>query len=60
MMVRKGGGAERFDYYMPKHHRKFEKQLVQYMSISQSDLQTVVDKIIAGQKIKKNVINTNK
>lgn len=48
IMVRKGGGTERFDYYMPKHHRKFERQLVQYMSISQSDLQTVVDKIIAG------------
>lgn len=34
VMVRVGGGTERFDYYMPKNHRKFEKQLVQYMSIS--------------------------
>lgn len=56
IMVRVGGGTERFDYYMPKNHRKFERQLVQYMSNSQSDLQTVVDRIIAGQKIKKTTI----
>ena len=31
VMVRVGGGTERFDQYMPKHHRKFEKQLVQYI-----------------------------
>lgn len=38
VMVRVGGGTERFDAYVPKNHRKFERLLIQYMSISQEDL----------------------
>lgn len=59
-MVRVGGGTERFDQYMPKHHRKFEKQLVQYMQLSETDLKSVVDKIVTGQKIKKNLTSVKK
>ena len=33
-----GGGVERFDTYVPKNHRKMERQLIEYMSMSQQTL----------------------
>lgn len=53
VMVRVGGGTERFDNYIQKNHRKHERTLVQYMSISQGTLDHVVEKIMSGQKIRK-------
>lgn len=48
VMVRVGGGTERFDNYIQKNHRKHERTLVQYMSISQGTLDHVVEKIMSG------------
>lgn len=54
-MVRVGGGTERFDTYVPKNHRKFERQLVDYMSKSQQSLVWVVEKLMAGENIRKTI-----
>ena len=55
-MVRVGGGVERFDMYVPKNHRKFERQLVEYMSKSQETLAWVVDALVRGEKIRRPAI----
>lgn len=55
VMVRVGGGTERFDTYVPKNHRKFERQLVDYMSKSQESLVWVVEKLMAGENIRKTI-----
>lgn len=54
-MIRVGGGVERFDIYVPKNHRKMERQIVDYMSKSQESLQWVCDALIRGEKIKKKI-----
>ena len=54
--VRIGGGAERFDLYCSKNHRKFTRQLVQYMWVSQSSLEAVIEKLIRGERIRKTLI----
>ena len=54
-MIRIGGGVERFDTYVPKNHRKMEGQLVDYMSKSQEDLNWVVDALMRGEKIKRQI-----
>jgi len=54
--VNSGGmfsAQERFETYITKNHRKFERKLVNYMSGSQDSLQTVLDKLKSGDKIRK-------
>ncbi len=52
-MVRVGGGTERLDNYLIKNQPKFQKYLVNLMNSCQESLETVVDKLIRGEKIKK-------
>ena len=53
--VGSGGGVERFDVYVPKNHRRMERQLVEYMSKSQESLSNVVDALVRGEKIRKTI-----
>jgi len=55
-VVRVGGGVERLDMYVPKNHRKFERQLVEYMSRSQETLAWVIDALVRGEKIRRPAI----
>lgn len=50
LMVRAGGGYERFDEYVPQHHRYFQRSLVIHMIKSGESLEWVVDQIMAGKK----------
>lgn len=52
-MVRYGNNLDRFDAYSAKNHKKMERQLIQYMSMSQETLPQVIDKLIKGEKIVK-------
>lgn len=52
VMLRIGGGYEKFIEYVPRHHRYFERQLVIYMIKSGESLEWVVDSLFNGHKIK--------
>ena len=50
VMVRTGGGYEKFEEHVPKNHRFFQRQLVVHMIKSGESLEWVVDQIVAGKK----------
>lgn len=52
LMLRVGGGFEKFTEYVPKNHRYFERSLVVHMIKSGESLEWVVDEICQGKKIK--------
>ena len=45
LMLRVGGGFEKFSEYVPKNHRYFERSLVVHMIKSGESLEWVVDEI---------------
>ena len=51
LMVRVGGGFEKFIEYIPKNHRYLERALVVYMIKSGESLEWVVDTLKNGKKI---------
>ena len=59
-MIRVGGGYERFEDYVPKNHRLFERTLVTYMLNSDKSLDWVVNQLIKGNKIKSDVMISRK
>lgn len=52
LMVRVGGGYEKFIEYVPKYHRYFERSLVVHMIKSGESLEGVVDAIFNGKKLR--------
>ncbi len=50
--MRVGGGYEKFEDYVPKNHRFFQRTLVVHMIKSGESLEAVVDNLIIGKKIK--------
>ena len=49
LMLRVGGGFEKFNEYVPKNHRYFERSLVVHMIKSGESLEWVVDEICSGK-----------
>ena len=49
LMLRVGGGFEKFNDYVPKNHRYFERSLVVHMIKSGESLEWVVDEICSGK-----------
>ena len=52
LMLRVGGGFEKFIEYVPKNHRYFERSLVVHMIKSGESLEYVVDCLFSGKKVK--------
>jgi hypothetical protein len=52
LMVRVGGGYERFEEYVPNHHRYFMRMLVVHMIKSGESLEWVIEQLIQGKRIK--------
>lgn len=52
LMVRVGGGYERFEEYVPNQHRYFMRMLVVHMIKSGESLEWVIEQLIAGKRIK--------
>ena len=52
LMVRVGGGYERFEEYVPGHARYFMRMLVVHMIKSGESLEWVIEQLISGKKIK--------
>jgi len=50
LMIRTGGGYERFDEFVPGNHRYFQRQLVVSMIKSGQGLEETVKNIIEGRK----------
>ena len=59
LMVRVGGGYEKFSEYVPKNHRYFERSLVVHMIKSGESLEGVVDALFNGRKLKNLIKQTN-
>ena len=59
LMVRVGGGYEKFFEYVPKNHRYFERSLVVHMIKSGESLEGVVDALFNGRKLKNLIKETN-
>lgn len=55
-MIRVGGGYERFEDYVPKNHKQFEKNLVTHMINSDNSLDWVIKQLMAGNKIKNDIL----
>lgn len=53
--MRVGGGYEKFEDYVPKNHRFFQRTLVVHMIKSGESLEAVVDNLISGKKIKNSI-----
>jgi len=53
--LRVGGGYEKFEDYVPKNHRFFQRTLVVHMIKSGESLEAVVDNLISGKKIKNSI-----
>ena len=51
IILKVGSGIERFDSLVPKNQRKYQRQLIEYMSKTQKSLVEVVEMLIKGQKI---------
>ena len=58
LMVRVGGGYERFCEYIPKNHSYFERSLVVHMIKSGESLEMVVDALFNGKKMKNILIKS--
>ncbi len=52
LILRVGGGYEKFEDYVPQNHRFFQRMLVVHMIKSGESLEAVVDNLIIGKKIK--------
>lgn len=52
LMVRVGGGYEKFSEYVPRNHRYIERSLVVHMIKSGESLEGVVDALFNGRKLK--------
>lgn len=59
LMVRVGGGYEKFIDYVPKNHRYFERSLVVHMIKSGESLEGVVDALFNGRKLKNLIKESN-
>ena len=59
LMVRVGGGYEKFIDYVPKNHRYFERSLVVHMIKSGESLEGVVDALYNGRKLKNLIKESN-
>merc|ERR1711934_345720 len=46
-----GGGVERFDEFVPRNQRKFQKKLVNHMIHNNQSLEWVTDQLAAGKNI---------
>lgn len=46
-----GGGVERFDEFVPRNQRKYQKKLVQHMIHNNQSLEWVTDQLAAGKNI---------
>lgn len=57
LLIRTGGGYERFDEYVPSNHRFFQRQLVVAMIKSGQGLEETVQNFIEGKKYQSNVTN---
>mmetsp|Transcript_5424 Transcript_5424/g.9129 ORF Transcript_5424/g.9129 Transcript_5424/m.9129 type:complete len:352 (-) Transcript_5424:8-1063(-) len=57
MMVRVGGGYEKFVEYVPRNQRYFQRMIVVYMIKSGESLEWVIESLCTGRKIK-NIIKT--
>lgn len=51
LMLRVGGGFERFTEYIPANHKYFERCLVVHMIKSQESLEKVVELLYQGKKV---------
>lgn len=51
LILRVGGGYEKFEDYVPKNHTFFQRMLVVHMIKSGDSLEAVVDNLIIGKKI---------
>ena len=60
LMVRVGGGYEKFEEYVPKNTRYFQRTLVTHMIKSGESLEWVVDALINGKKIKNILLESSK
>ena len=56
VIVRVGGGQDKFEDYVPINHRIFERQLVIYMINSSESLEWVIGKLYKGEKIRGNFL----
>ena len=56
VVVRVGGGMDRFVDYMTFNHRAFERQLVNHMVNSAESLEWVVEQLMANRKIKGGIL----
>ena len=52
VIVRVGGGQDKFEDYVPLNHRIFERQLVLSMINSNESLEWVIDRLVNGNKIR--------
>jgi len=52
LILRVGGGFEKFEDYVPQNQRYFQRMLVVHMIKSGESLESVVDNLIIGKKIK--------
>ena len=59
LMLRVGGGFEKFIDYVPKNHRYIERSLVVHMIKSGESLEGVVDALFNGRKLKNLIKESN-
>ena len=50
-MIKAGGGNQRFDEYVPRFHRQFQKKLVSHMATHNQSLEWVCNELIQGKQI---------
>lgn len=53
VVVRVGGGQDKFQDYVPLNHRVFERNLVLHMINSNESLEWVIEKLISDNKIRR-------
>ena len=56
VLVRVGGGYERFEKYLASNHDQFGTTLVTHMTNNEWTLNQVVEKLIKGERIKTNLV----
>lgn len=50
-MIKAGGGYQRFDEYVPRFHRQFQKKLVSYMVTHNQSLEWVCNELVQSKNL---------
>jgi uncharacterized protein with PhoU and TrkA domain len=51
VLVKVGGGSERFDEFVPRNHRGYQKKLTGYMIHNNQSLEWVTNELIQGNNL---------